>query len=97
MAEYSADTDRKPLSAADVIERLCKLQAEVYERTSDGCNAADCFCGKGGFWGTKSYGGTFEEGYRNDGKALEFIERAVREALGKLSSSVHSPSEDSGK
>lgn len=72
----------KPLSAGDVVERLCALQSEVANYLDDWSSAADCFCGRGGFWNaTSGYGGTFEEGYRNDGKALEFIERVVREAI----------------
>lgn len=68
------------MEASEVIERLCKLQAEVCIQIGRG-EAADCFCGKGGFWGAEGYDGTHEGGYRNDGKALEFIEAAVREKL----------------
>jgi hypothetical protein len=69
------------MNADEVIQRLCKLHDEVWRQISDGTDPADCFCGKGGFWGSTSYGGTFEQGYRNSGKALEFIEQAVREKL----------------
>jgi len=69
-----------PLSADDVIWRLCVLQAEVFNHLPDS-DSADCFCGKSGFWGTEGYGGTFDKGYRNSGKCLEFIENAVREKL----------------
>lgn len=68
------------MEAKEVIQRLCKLQSEVYEHIGQS-DAADCFCGEGGFWQTGEYDGTHEHGYRNDGKALEFIERAVRAAL----------------
>lgn len=68
------------MNADEVIERLCKLQQEVQEHLGFDYSA-DCFCGKGGFWKAEGYGGTFEQGYRNDGKALEFIENAVRQAL----------------
>lgn len=77
IAQGDAD---KPLSADDVIERLCKLQADVQDALGYQ-HSADCFCGRGGFWDVKGYGGTFDDGYRNDGKALEFIERVVRKAL----------------
>lgn len=71
------------MDAKEVIVRLCKLQGEV--RDVIGCGtAADCFCMEDGFWGAEGYGGTFEEGYRNDGKALEFIEKAVREKIAGL-------------
>lgn len=69
------------MDATEIIERLCSLQEEVWKQINDGCDSADCFCGKGGFWGSEGYGGTFAEGYRNSGKALEFIEQAVREKL----------------
>lgn len=72
-----------PLSANDVIERLCKLQSEVRDKIGREC-MADCFCGKSGFWGTRGYGGSHESGYRHDGKILEFIERAVREKLARV-------------
>jgi len=71
------------MDANEVIERLCSLQAEVHSHIGYGF-AADCFCGKGGLWGTEGYGGTVYEGYRNDGKVLEFIEAAVREKLASL-------------
>lgn len=67
------------MDANEVIERLCKLQAEVYAKLD--CGPADCFCGQSGFWGAEGYDGTFDGGYRNDGTALEFIEQAVREKL----------------
>lgn len=68
------------LESQDVIRRLCKLQGEVM-RGLDLSSAGDCFCGEDGYWGVGKYDGTFEGGYRNEGEALEFIERAVREAL----------------
>lgn len=69
------------MDAQEVIERLCKLQAEVWEAVCNPAESADCFCGKGGFWHCEGYDGTFDGGYRNSGKALEFIERAVREKI----------------
>lgn len=72
------------LSAQEIIERLCKLQDEVWNQISNGLDSADCFCGKGGFWQSKDYGGTFEQGYRNAGEPLEFIEKAVREKLAAM-------------
>ena len=67
-------------SSDDAIERLCKLQARVQEHLGYD-HAADCFCGKGGFWNSSDYDGSFENGYRNDGVAIEFIEKAVLAAL----------------
>lgn len=71
-----------PLDAKAVAERLCRLQAEVYQHLP-GIEAADCFCGKGGFWNVDDYDGTWDHGYRNDGHALKFIEDAVREKIGQ--------------
>lgn len=69
------------LTADEVIERLCILQSEVCR--ADGCShSADCFCGKSGF-GPEH---VRSSEYRNEGVALEFIEKAVREALGKRES-----------
>ena len=70
-------------NAEDVIERLCKLQSEVTEHLGYQY-AADCFCGKGGFWESTDYDGTHEHGYRNDMKSIEFIEQAVRSRLSLL-------------
>lgn len=65
------------LSRAEVIERLCKLQEEV--STAIGYeHPADCFCKKGGLWQSPSYD---ESSYQNAGKALAFIERAVRQKI----------------
>jgi hypothetical protein len=75
------------MNASEIIERLCALQQEVVDRHLGYGDGADCFCGKGGFWRCRGYGGTFEEGYRNSGKALEFIEAAVREKLDKVTHS----------
>jgi hypothetical protein len=63
------------LDAGDVIARLCKLQERVRSRWGHG-EPADCFCREGGFWKSKDYGPTYEQGYRNSGETLEFIERA---------------------
>ncbi len=65
----------------DVIARFCSLQAEVAEHLDDWSNAADCFCrdpARGGVAraGTLNY-------YRNDGVALEWIERVGREAIAR--------------
>jgi hypothetical protein len=67
----------------EVIERLCNLHSEAaghigYEF------AADCFCGNGGFWHVEGYNP--ERDYRNDGRALQFIEAAVREKIERESS-----------
>lgn len=80
-----ARQDETPLEARDVIERLCKLQFEVFRATATNLReSADCFCGRGGFWDVRDYDGTVEHGYRNDGLALKFIEDAVREKIANL-------------
>jgi len=71
------------MEAQEAIRRMCELQTEVWEKINNG-EAADCFCGEKGFWGAEGYGGTFAEGYRNDGSAIRFIEDAVREKLSKM-------------
>lgn len=68
------------MNVDEVIKRFCELQAKVQEHLGYD-NAADCFCQRSGFWGADGYGGTFEEGYRNDGAALSFIEKAVQEKI----------------
>lgn len=59
------------LTEEQAINRLCALMSEVREHLG---GPADCFCP-----------GRFKDptGYRNDGTAIEFIERATRCALGK--------------
>ena len=72
------------MNADQIIERLCELQQEVVDKHLGFVDSSDCFCGKSGFWGCEGYSGTFEGGFRNNGKALEFIEAAVREKLTSL-------------
>jgi hypothetical protein len=50
----------------------------------------DCFCGKGGFHGTGSYGPTYEQGYRFSRRALEFVQEGVR---AKMRPAVETPKE----
>ncbi len=72
------------MESKDVIARLCRLQSEVAATIGPAYqDAADCFCGEGGFWEDENYDGTHDSGYRNDAKALEFIEAVVRDALTK--------------
>jgi hypothetical protein len=68
----------KTMTHTEVIERLCKLQSEAAGHVGHEY-AADCFCGKSGYWDTKEY--RPDRDYRNDGKALDFIESAVREKI----------------
>lgn len=65
------------MTRQQALAALCRLQEEVYNTGAcDG--AADCFCGKGGFWSSPDY----KTGdYRNDGEAVEFIIAATRHAL----------------
>ena len=74
------------MEAKEAIQRLCELQKNVREHLGFN-DAADCFCGESGFWKTEGYDGTFDGGYRNDGKAIKFIEEAVREKILVLESS----------
>lgn len=75
----------------DVIKRLCKLQEKVASHVGWEY-AADCFCGHGGFWTVHpTYDGTFDQGYRNDGVALEFIEQAVAEKIEREQASRRRP------
>jgi hypothetical protein len=52
--------------------RLCKLMGEVNEALTSYESPADCFCEEQR---------ARLDSYQNDGKAIEFIERVVREAL----------------
>lgn len=72
--------DDQQLDCADVIELFCKLQEQVNVAFNHE-HSADCFCGRGGYWKTHDYDGTFRNGYRNDLHAFEFIQRATRTAL----------------
>lgn len=69
------------MTRQEVVERYCLLASDVWAATIEPIHPNDCFCQSGGFWGTGSYG---EADYRNDGQALEFIERVVRAELSKL-------------
>lgn len=72
------------LEAIQVIERLCKLNSEVAKYFGYSF-ASDCFCGKGAYSEEKEIKDlTYENGYRNDGTSLQFIENTVREKLKKL-------------
>lgn len=86
------------MEAKEVIERFCKLQRLAAEQVGF-VYAADCFCQQSGFWGAQGYGGTFDTGYRNDGKALEFIEQAVREKIERetANAAVHARAEPVGR
>jgi hypothetical protein len=75
------------MEAKEIIERLCQLQAEVQQKIGFE-HSADCFCKQSGFWGAVDCGGTHAEGYRNDGIALEFIEKVVREKLDTMPSNA---------
>jgi len=67
------------LTRDQVIRRLCELQEEAAEVVGyDQPN--DCFCGHGGLWDVPDYAADPSR-YMNSGKALEFIEQAVRSAI----------------
>lgn len=65
------DVNELVVSETEAIQRLCKLMSDVRDHLG---GPADCFCP-----------GTFRDphGYRNDGRSIDFIERAVRAELGK--------------
>jgi hypothetical protein len=71
------------IDAKEAIGRLCALVGEVYAARTTDAAASDCFCGTHGLWGVEGYDGTHAGGYRNDGEAVAFVERVVREALEK--------------
>jgi hypothetical protein len=73
VAELEGECDMR---ADQVIERLCKLQAEV-QAVLGYSRSADCFCGKSGFGPEHVH----SDHYRNEGHCLEFIEKATRAAL----------------
>ena len=72
------------MEADEIIERFCLLQQEVVEAIFGYSYPADCFCGSGAKWEREGYDGTVENGYRNAGKALDFIESAVREKIERV-------------
>lgn len=61
--------------AQSVIHWLCELQGRVASHLGYD-HPADCFCGDSGYWPLKR-----AEDYRNDGKAVAFIEAATLKAL----------------
>lgn len=69
------------MTRKEIVDRYCLLASEVWAATIDPIHPNDCFCTSGGFWGSPSYS---DEGFRNDGQALEFIERVVRAELARL-------------
>ena len=66
------------MTRQEVLSRLCRLQEEVYIATGGYDYAADCFCKEGGFWRSKHY---TPSDYRNDGRVLRYIEKAVRKQI----------------
>jgi hypothetical protein len=75
----------------EVIERLCNLHSEAAGYVGLEY-AADCFCGNSGFWHVHGYNP--ERDYRNEGKALEFIEAAVREKIERGHSLHNTPDQE---
>lgn len=78
----SAEHTKRKVVPADVYEvhqivaRLCRLQDLVSDEVFGYEYASDCFCGEGGVWPLRE-----AKDYRNDYKAIEFIENAVASAL----------------
>lgn len=71
------------LNAIETIERLCSLSSKVLGHLGYK-NACDCFCGMGGLNREKNVdikALTYENGYRNDGIVLQYIEKAVMQKI----------------
>jgi hypothetical protein len=64
------------MTKQEVISRLCLLMTTVNEKITNYEDAADCIC-------ENQHKHIYSE-YRNSGKALEFIEKTVKEALNIL-------------
>lgn len=62
--------------AGALMERLCNLQGEVNAALWNHAIPTDCVCGRGGFWPLDR-----PTQFKNNGEAVEFIEKAVRAAL----------------
>jgi len=72
--QLKAIADANPIHTADMAaQRLCALQRAVHEHLGWHF-LEDCFC-------AQRKANTFEEGYRNDGVSIAFIEAAVRMAM----------------
>lgn len=66
----------------EINERLCKLMYDVWRRIDPNATTAnDCYCNRGGLWKSPHYG---PDDFRNDGKALEFVELAVAEKFARM-------------
>ena len=72
-----------PQSPLELIERLCQLQREYAEVVGYSV-PRDCFCGNGGFWRIGDNWPESRPGWQNDGSAVDFIERVVRNALDEM-------------
>lgn len=78
--------------AAYVRKRVCKLVSRAWSHIDrNGDTASDCFCGMGGFWKQGEKNLTRESGYRNDGKAVLWLEKLVANALTPVSAVDSSP------
>lgn len=65
----------------EVLSRLCHLMGEVASATNHAPHGpSDCFCKEGGFWDSPNYAKNPGR-YQNDGFCVEFMEKAVRDAL----------------
>lgn len=63
-----------------VISRLCHLQSDVCEHLIGYDGPNDCLCGEGGFWLADEWPNA-RAGWRNEERALEWIEAVVRAEL----------------
>jgi hypothetical protein len=69
-------SEQKPLPR-DITIRFCKLQGKVAREVHGYEYAADCFCSEGN---PRHQGGEY---YRNDLRAIEYIEQAVAEKMAR--------------
>lgn len=69
-------TNKVWLDKKEVIAEFCRLQ-DLASAFLGWQYAADCFCGR------NATGDTFEDGYRNEAVALDFIQQAILEKISR--------------
>ena len=82
-ADAESEPRQWPQSPMELIERLCQLQDE-YAKVMGYSVPRDCFCGNAGFWHTGDRWPDGAHHWENDGSAVDFIERVVRNALEEM-------------
>lgn len=83
------------VSQSQVLERLCKLSAQVRIVAFNGHVAADCFCGQPDASAWESLVKAIDDRYQFDEGVIRFIEQAVEQALdAHAKRPSHSPEEE---